>query len=171
MTIHKLAIVTFLMSVATIGWSQTSPEDHAAHHPPEKASASAPAAATPDGKMTESKDDMAAIRGLLEKAEQAKSSAERERLLDQHLAAMRKQLAALKSQHCEMDKMERGAMGGERPNSSKPGMMDDGMKMGDGMKKDHMMMCHQMMKARMDTVLEFLEQTWRREELRKRGAT
>jgi hypothetical protein len=170
MTIPKLAAMALLMTVATIGWSQTSPEDHAAHHPPEKAPATASAAATPDRKMMESKNDFAATRGLLERAEQAKSPAERERLLDEHLAAMRHQLAALKSQQCEMEKMEGGAMGGERPDTSKPGMMDEGMKMGAGMKNDHMMMCHQLMKARMDIVVELLEQTWRREELRKRGA-
>jgi len=168
MTITKLAAVALLMTVATIGWSQTSPEDHAAHHPSEKAPAAAPAAATPDRNMTES--NLAAARGLLERAEQAKSPAERERLLAEHLAAMRHQLAALKSQQCEMEKMEGGAMGGEHPNASKPGMMDEGMKMGDGLRKDHMMMCHQMMKARMDTVVELLEQTWRREELRRKGA-
>jgi hypothetical protein len=170
MTTPKLVAVALVMCVATVGWSQTSPEDHAAHHPAEKSSATAPAAAAPDRKMSEWKNDMAATRGLLDRAEHAESLAERERLLDQHLAGMRKQLAALKSQQCEMDKMEGGGVGGERPNTSRPGMMDKDMKMGDGMKKDHMMMCHEMMKARMDAVVELLEQTWRREELRKRGA-
>jgi hypothetical protein len=151
MTILKLAAAALLMCMSTVGRSQTSPEDHAAHHPPEKATlATAPA-----------KNDLAATRELLERAEHAKSPADRERLLDEHLAAMRKQLAALESQQCEMGKMEDGA---------KPGMMDEGMKMADGMKKDHMMMCHQMMKARMDTVVELLEQTWRRDELRKTNA-
>ena len=169
MTIPRFAAVALLMSVATVGWSQTPPEDHAAHHPPEKAPATAPIAATPERKMMESKDELAAIRGLLEKAEQARSPADRERLLDEHLAAMRKQLAALKSQQCDMEKMDGGAMGGKSPDGAKPGMMGEGMKMGDGMMKDHMMMWRQMMMARMDTVVELLEQTWRREELRKKS--
>jgi len=125
--------------------------------------------------MIVSKYDLAAVRGLLEKAEQAKSPAERERLLAQHLAGMRKQLAALESQHCEMERMEGGAMGGGSPDGPQPGMMeegmkDDGMKMEGRMKNDHTMMCHQMMKARIDALTELLEQTWRREELLKKDA-
>lgn len=175
MTIPKLAAAALLMCISTVGWSQASPEDHAAHHPPEKAATSAPAAVALDSKMTLSKNDMAAIRGLLEKAEQAKTPAERERLLAQHLAGMRKQLATLESQHCEMEKMEGGAMGGSPRTGAKPGMMeegmkDEGMKMEGGMKNDHTMMCHQLMTARVDAVMELLEQTWRREELLKRGA-
>lgn len=161
MTIPRLAAVAVLTCIARIGWSQTSPEDHAAHHPLEQA---------PDRMMMESNGDLATIRGLLEKAEQAKSPAERERLLDEHLAAMRKQLAALESQPCEMNSMEGGAMGGDHAGDSKPGMMDEGMKMGDRTKMGHMMMCHQLMTARMKTVMEFLGQTWRRDELRKRRA-
>ena len=38
--------------------------------------------------------------------------------------------------------------------------------MKDGMKKDHMQMCHEKMKARSDAMADLLEQTWRREELR-----
>ena len=111
-----------------------------------------------------SKDDVAQTRRLLERAERAKNSTERERLLDEHLVAMRKQLDGLKSQHCSMEKMDGAAMGGKPAEGGKAAMMSDGMKDG------HMMMCHQMMKAHMDTLTELLEQTWRREELRKRSA-
>ncbi len=157
------------MTIATIGWSQTSPEEHAAHHPPEKAQATAPAAAMADPATMELKDGSVAIRGLIERAERAKTAAEREHLLDEHLAAMRKQLAALKSQKCAMEDMDGAAMGGKPAAGTKPDMMGEGMKMGDGMKGDHMMMCHQMMKARMEAMADLLEQTWRREELRKKG--
>lgn len=159
MLVRKFAAAALLMTVAMIGWSQTSPEDHAGHHPPETPQASAPSA-MPDRKMMESKDDLAPIRGLIERAERAKTAAERERLLDEHLAAMRKQLDSFKSRECAMEKAD----------GAKPGMMGEGMKMDDGMKNDQMMMCHQMMKARMETMVELLEQTWRREELRKNVA-
>jgi hypothetical protein len=119
--------------------------------------------------MSESTSDLASIRGLIERAERAKTAAERERLLDEHLVVMRKQLDSLKSRECMKEKMDGAAMGGSRPEGAKPGMMGGEMKMDDGMTKDHMMMCHQMMMARMDTMTELLEQTWRREELRKKG--
>lgn len=153
MPIPRFLATTLLLTVATIGWSQTSPEEHAGHHPPEKGPATTFAA--------ESKDAMMPIRGLIERAEHARTASERERLLDEHLAAMRKQLAAIKSQQCMMEKMDGAALGGGRPDGAKSG------KMGEGMEGGHMMMCHQMMKARMDTMAELLEQTWRREELRK----
>ena len=112
----------------------------------------------------------ATSRGLIEKAEHAKTAAERERLLDEHLAAMRHQLATLKSQKCAMEEMEGAAKGDKPAEGTKPAMMGEGMKMSDGMKCNPMMMCHEMMKARMETMADLLEQTWRREELRKKGA-
>jgi len=163
MTIPKTAAAALLMCVASIGWSQTSPVDHAAHHPP------AMSDAAPGQMMMASADELAASRELLDKAEHAKSAAERERLLGEHLAAMRKQLDSLKSRECMMQKMDGAPMGAGRPDGAKPGMMPD-MKMGAGMQGDHEMMCHPMMKSRMDTLAELLEQTWRREELRKKGA-
>ena len=99
----------------------------------------------------------------IERAERAKTAVERDRLLDEHLAALRKQLDTLKSQHCSMEKIGRAAMDGKPAEGGKPGMMSDGMKDG------HMMMCHQMMKAHMDILADLLEQTWRREELRKKS--
>jgi hypothetical protein len=156
MLIPRFVATALLITTATIGWSQTSPEDHAGHHPPEKGQATTLAA--------ESKDAMAATRGLIERAEHAATASERERLLDEHLAAMRKQLDALKSQQCMMEKMDGAAMSGGPSDGAKMG------KMGEGMEGDHMKMCHQMMEARMETMAELLEQTWRREELRKKGA-
>jgi hypothetical protein len=170
MSISRIAVAALLMTIATTGWSQTSPEEHAAHHPPEKAQASVPAPAMADSATTVLKDGSAATRRLIERAEQAKTAAERERLLDEHLAAMRKQLAALNSQKCAMEEMSGAAMGGKPADDKRPDMMGDGMKTGDGMKGDHMMMCHQMMKVRLETMADLLEQTWRREELRKKGA-
>lgn len=90
MPISRFVATILLMTAATIGWSQTSPEDHAAHHPPEKS--------PPATLAAESKDAMAPARSLIERAEHAATASERERLLDEHLAAMRKQLDALKSQ-------------------------------------------------------------------------
>jgi hypothetical protein len=162
MSTLRLVVAAFFMTFATLGWSQASPENHAAHHPAEKAQATSPPAEG-HGMDMPSKDDMAVTRGLIERAEQARNSAERERLLDEHLVAMRKQLDALRSQQCSMEKMDGAMMGGKPAEDVKPGMMSGGMKDG------HMMMCHQMMNAHRDTLAELLEQTWRREELRKKG--
>ncbi|MEO8061616.1 MAG: hypothetical protein ABI821_02600 [Pseudomonadota bacterium] len=77
---------------------------------------------------------------------------------------MRKQLGAIKSQQCMMEKMDGAAMGGGQSDGAKTGKMSEGMEGG------HMMMCHQMMKSRMDNMAELLEQTWRREEFRNKVA-
>ena len=156
MLLSRFAATALLLTTATIGWGQISPDDHAGHHPPEKGQATTVAA--------ESKDAMAATRGLIERAEHAATASERERLLEQHLAAMRQQLDALKSQHGMMEKMDGMAMGGAPSAGAKPG------KMGEGMGGDHMMMCRQMMNTRAEAMAELLEQTWRREELRKESA-
>jgi hypothetical protein len=142
MTIYKLAIAALFFTLAAPGWTQTSPEEHAAHHP---------ATAAPTGAPMASDLDLAQSRSLIEKAEQAKTATERERLLSEHLVAMRQLLGALKSGKCSMEKMAEGEMSG---NSA------------DGSKKDHMQMCHEKMKARSDAMADLLEQTWRREELR-----
>jgi hypothetical protein len=138
MSLPNLFRVALMLGVVTTGWSQSPPEGQTAHHPPQAA--------------MHSNDELAALRQLIEKAEMAKTAAERERLLEEHLAAMRKQLEMTRSQHCEMD------------------MMTHGPATGGGMKDRPMMMCHQMMKSRMETIQELLEQTWRREELRRKGA-
>jgi len=151
MTIRKLAIAALFFTLAAPGWTQTSPEDHAAHHP---------ATVAPTGAPMPSDLDLAQSRSLIEKAEQAKTATERERLLSEHLAAMRKLLGALKSGKCSMDKMADGEKGGNSADGDKSGMMKEGMK------KDHMQMCHEKMKARSDAMSDLLEQTWRREELR-----
>ena len=151
MTIYKLAIAAFFFTLAAPGWSQTSPEDHAAHRS---------ATVAPTGAPMPSDLDLAQSRSLIEKAEQAKSATERERLLSEHLAAMRKLLGALKSGKCSMEKMADGEKSGNSADGAKSGMMKEGMK------KDHMQMCHEKMKARSDAMADLLEQTWRREELR-----
>jgi hypothetical protein len=156
MTIYKLAIAAFFFTLAAPGWTQTSPEDHAAHHS---------ATAAPTGAPMPSDLDLAQSRSLIEKAEQAKTATERERLLSEHLAAMRNLLGALKSGKCSMEKMADGEMAVNSADGSKSGMMKEGMMM-EGMNKDHMQMCHEKMKARSDAMADLLEQTWRREELR-----
>jgi hypothetical protein len=151
MTIYKLAIAAFFFTLAAPGWTQTSPEDHAAHHS---------ATAAPTAVPMPSDLDLAQSRSLIEKAELAKTATERERFLSEHLTAMRKLLGALKTGECSMEKMADEKMGGNSADGSNSGMMKDGMK------KDHMQMCHEKMKARSDAMADLLEQTWRREELR-----
>ena len=139
MMFNKLAAAAILMTFSVVGSSQAPPGDPGQH-------------------MMAANGDMEELRGLLDKAEHAKSAKERENLLAQHLAAMRKQLDTLNSQQCPMEKMGGAGMS--------PGM-GAGMQ-GGGMKDGGMMMCHEMMKARMNSLTELLAQTWRREELRQR---
>ena len=134
MSILRLFRAALMLGVVTTVSSQSPPEVQTTHHPSQAA--------------MHSNDELTPIRRLIEKAERTKNAAERERLLDEHLAAMRKQLEMAKSQHCAME-MKHGPGGGM---------------------KDAPMMCHQMMESRMETLHELLDQTWRREELRKKGA-
>jgi hypothetical protein len=163
MSIQRIIAAAIVMT-ATLAWSQTSPEEHAAHHAPDKPAATTAASATaaPARMMGDSHADIAQLRGLIEKAEHARTVAERERLLAEHLTAMRKQLDGLGSGQCSMEEKKGMAQGTESGDGAKPGMMDGGMK------GDQMMMCHAMMKARMETMAELLAQTWRREELRRK---
>lgn len=156
MAIRKLIGAAILMTAA-MGWAQTSPQDHAAHHPQDNPG---PAARAPA--MGDPHADMAQIRGLMEKAEHARTTAERERLLAEHLAAMHRLLAGIEPRRCAMDEPAGMARGAESADRAGHGMMEGGMK------GDHMKMCHTMMNARMEILTELLAQTWRREELRRK---
>jgi hypothetical protein len=156
MAIRKLIGIAFLMTAA-IGWAQTSPQDQAAHHPQGD-----PAAAARAPAMGDPHADMARIRELMEKAEHARTTAERERLLTEHLAAMHRLLAGIEPRQCSMDEQAGMAHGAESADRAGHGMMAGGMK------ADHMKRCHTMMNARMEILAELLAQTWRREELRRK---
>ena len=145
MMFHKLAAAAILMTFSVAGSSQAPPVDPGQH-------------------MMAANGNMEELRGLLDKAEHAKNAKERENLLAQHLAAMRKQLDTLNSQQCPMEKMGGAGMSPGMDGGMKGGAMKDG-----GMKDGGMMMCHEMMKARMNSLTELLAQTWRREELRQRS--
>ena len=80
-----IALVTcaFVVSAA----AQVTPEEHAAHHPPQ-------AASTPD-MPDDMHQHMKDMQALMEKIEKTSDPAERQRLLDQHRKAMHDQLDSM----------------------------------------------------------------------------
>ena len=100
---------------------------------------------------------MQQIRALMEKAERATDAKMRDKLLSEHLVAMRHEIESLEKVHCEMPMMEGNGMKMDSQKGDKPAGMNGGM--GD------MMGCHQKMEARVGALTELLEQFIRREQL------
>jgi hypothetical protein len=78
-----LMTCAFVISAA----AQVTPEEHAAHHPPQAANAPG----TPDDMHQHMKD----MQALMQKIEKTSDPAERQRLLDQHRKAMHDQLDSM----------------------------------------------------------------------------
>jgi hypothetical protein len=134
------------LGFTSVAFAQTSPADHSAHHSPSESSEGSAAAAAHKKPGISSEglvEHMAVIRDLMEKAEHAKDAKARERLLAEHMVAMRDQIDGLKSMSCGTSKMKDMEMGKD---------MDDG----------GMMKCHEQMETRVALLTELLEQTWRR---------
>jgi hypothetical protein len=102
---------------------------------------------------------MASMQALMDRAGKTRDSAERKRLLKQHSDAMRAVIRALNEMDCPMmagmgmgmkgDMMGKGESG--RPAATPGGMAASGMQ-GD------MMRCHDMMKSRMDVMIQMMDQ-------------
>jgi hypothetical protein len=128
------------MAVGTAN-AQTTPENHAAHHPP--AGETSPAVAPEPAQMQQRLHEM---QGLMDQIEKTRDSKERQRLLKQHREAMHTQLAAMKQMQ---------------------GKMGMGMKAGAGMRgkpsgpMDGMMECHEKMHGHMGMLLELMDQMLR----------
>lgn len=111
-------------------FAQTTPADHAAHHPqgPE-ASAKAPAApAVPSPTAKSLEDSMKAMQAQMTKIQASKNPAERKALLDQHMQAMHQHFEMMMS---VMGKSMGAAESGVKSNSS--GAMNCGQMMGGDM--------------------------------------
>jgi hypothetical protein len=149
------------LGFTSVAFAQTSPADHAAHHSPSENSedSTATVAHHKPGVSSEGLvEHMGVIRDLMVKAEHAKDAKARERLLAEHMVAMRDQIDGLKSMSCGMSKMKDMEMGKDKP-------AGNSMMMSDGMGQGGMMKCHEQMETRVALLTELLEQTWRRETL------
>jgi hypothetical protein len=141
-------------------------DEHADHHPAPPAAASTPAPAA---------DRMGAMHALMERIEKSRDRAERQKLLLEHRAAMREQMAAMKAEPpgCGMPMMQGDARApaADRADPGKPdgapamGGMGGGM---GGMEMGGMMKCHAQMQARQRTMLDLMDQMMRSEDAAKK---
>jgi hypothetical protein len=99
-----------------------------------------------------------AMQALMEKLENTRNAAERERLLARHHQAMREQLESLKHMNCAMGMTGGDAQGGEENRTMGQGMMAGGM-----------MKCHEITQMRLDAMVGMMEQMMRHEAAQHRG--
>ena len=160
MRIALLLAAAAVLLGGTRAYAQTTPEDHAAHHP--QAAPSEPAKASPAAHDSSADPavHMQEIRALMEKAEHATDAKTRDKLLGEHLVAMRHEIDSLEKLRCEMPMMQGGEMKMDGQKGDKPADMKGGM--GD------MMGCHQKMESKVQMLTELLEQFVRREQLLRR---
>jgi len=84
---RPITMVLMACAVVASAAAQVTPEEHAAHHPPQ--------AATSQGTPGDMHQHMKEMRSLMEKIEKTSDPAERQRLLDQHRKAMREQMNSM----------------------------------------------------------------------------
>jgi hypothetical protein len=130
---RSLYFGVLLAAATAIAIGQVSPEDHAAHHPDA-------AAAT--------QDHRSAMKALMEKLRNTSDPAERQRLLDEHRRAMRGQLDSMRHMKCSMEAGKDGSKDAGKDPAGHGGMMAGG----------GMMKCHEMTVARMDMMIEMMDQ-------------
>jgi len=84
---RRITFVLMACAVMAGAAAQVTPEEHAAHHPPQAATSQG----TPDDIHQHMKD----MQSLMEKIEKTSDPAERQRLLDEHRKAMRGQMNSM----------------------------------------------------------------------------
>jgi len=84
---RRITLVLMTCAVVASAAAQLTPEEHAAHHPPQAATSQV----TPDDMHQHMKE----MQSLMEKIEKTSDPAERQRLLDQHHKAMREQMNSM----------------------------------------------------------------------------
>jgi hypothetical protein len=164
MRIHLLVCVLAGALSSPVVFGQQEQGEHAAHHPDPQAQEEDTAAADEgQEKMQAMTQNMKRIKALMQKIHAASDSAEKDGLMREHLAAMRKQMQIVLSMHPGMDM--KGTMGemshgdsDARAASAKKDPKGGGM-MGGGM----MMKMHKQMEGRMRMLEMMLEQTIERE--------
>ncbi len=161
----NFAMVSGLLAALSLTLSPAFADD--AHHP-EKSGAAAvgsqPAAAQPAPAAQASPADEASTQltkaqALMQRIEQTRDPAERQRLMHEHLQAMREGMGKMRG----MGAMGGGMMMGQGPAGGGKGMADD--KAG-GMMGCGMMAGHAMMEKRMDMMQQMMDQMLRRDAAR-----
>jgi len=150
-----IRMLTVALLATSVAWGQATPEDHAAHHPAEPPAAKPASAA----QSSDFGNRVAMMQDLIDRAGKTHDPIQRKRLLQQHSDAMRAQLAELGKMDCPMmmNMEAKGDMTGKGESSNvaaKSGMMVQG----------GMMQCHDMMKSRMDMLVQLMDQIIQRQD-------
>jgi len=157
----NFAMASGLLVALSLTFSPAFADD--AHHPEksgaaaagnQSAAAQAPAKATP---ADEAGKQLTKAQALMQRIEQTRDPAERQRLMQEHLQAMREVMGG-------MGGMGAGMMMGQGPAGSGKGMSGD--KAG-GMMGCDMMAGHAMMEKRIDMMQQMMEQMLRRDAARE----
>ena len=132
---YREALVIVFLAAPGMTFAQNTPEEHAAHHPPQQATTSEVVKKTDAGEKSvkDAQADQAKMQVLMDKIHQTKDPAERKRLLEQHEKMMHEEILAMRHMKCPMTS-------------------------GD------MMKCHQLTETRMDMTNELLQQMLEHEE-------
>jgi len=152
-------MLTIALLATSVAWGQAIPEDHAAHHPAEPPAAAAAAKPAPAAQSSDFGKRVAMMQDLIDRAGKTHDPIQRKRLLQQHSDAMRAQLADLGKMDCRimMNMEAKGDMTGKGESSNvaaKSGMMG----------QVDMMQCHDMMKSRMDMLVQLMDQIIQRQD-------
>ncbi len=160
----NFAMASGLLVALSLTFSPAFADD--AHHPEksgaaaagnQSAAAQAPAKATP---ADEAGKQLTKAQALMQRIEQTRDPAERQRLMQEHLQAMREGMGMMRG----MGVMGAGMMMGQGPAGSGKGMSGD--KAG-GMMGCDMMAGHAMMEKRIDMMQQMMEQMLRRDAARE----
>jgi hypothetical protein len=186
-----LAACVSLSLSASLALAQQGDDEHASHHPQQGAAGqpgeSAAGPGSMDVKQKQLGENMRKIQGLMKQIHETNDAAEKQRLLKEHLGAMRQQMALVRSLGGGMGMMSGGmgmkgkggepgggdAMpmgdkeGGETMGDAQKPRPSDAAKQGSGMMnggmKGGMMRMHKMMEMRMGMLEMMLEQMLERE--------
>lgn len=161
----NFATVSGLLAALSLTFSPAFADD--AHHP-EKSDGAAtgnPAATAPakPAAADEANKQLTRARALMQRIEQTSDAAERQRLMQEHLQAMREGMGMMRGMGAMGGMGGAGMMMGQGPAGGGKGMSGD--KAG-GMMGCDMMAGHAMMEKRIDMMQQMMEQMLRRDAVR-----
>lgn len=161
-TRYRLIFTLALVAASASAMAQTTPEEHAAHHPAQQSSpAGKPATTSSDEAkaIKEMQNGAAAMQALMDQIKESKNPAVRKKLLEQHRQMMLKQAQAMERMNCGkgmsggMSRAGQGAKGGQGGSTGTSQMGQQG-----GLMSEDMMQCHKMMEARLNMTAALMEQ-------------
>lgn len=171
----NFAMVSGVLAALSLTFSPAFADD--AHHPEKSGTAAAgsPPAAAPTpaspkvAPADEASKQLTKAQALMQRIEQTRDPAERQRLMQEHLQAMREGMGMMRGMGAMggmggMGGMGAGMMMGQSPAGGGKGMSGD--KAG-GMMGCDMMAGHAMMEKRMDMMQQMMEQMLRRDVARE----